>query len=464
MLVINGTNTDVSIDHNILHELSILQLFGVVHLILVINQLDAGNCPYSEQRYHSIVSTLISTYLKPIGYNPKHITTIPISGLMDENITKRTQLNWYHGPTLIEAIDHVQLPIHRSIPQLTQQATRMTVLERNKQQLTVYMDAGIVHTNEHVTLINKSISDEHNEHSSPLLNTSHLYSICSFQCSICVDPRDSDTFMEQKQLDTRTHSKSSNKKQPTFTSSSWSAQDYLHDENTLSIPSIVTCSTDMLACSQIGTITLHALDLSSVMKSENDIVGFGMSSWTMIESMLLATEQASDALEQIRVGDILCSPLQSIAHITTFRLKVIMFPCAVSSSDSSSSVSLLNGDSIQLCSLHHIPLSSQLMFPNKIDTLQQWCIATATATTTKVKFADIAFPVKINKLLTVLNKSNGTVTNKKPSEFPSATYGTIECSCSSPRPIEMYTQNQDGRMAIIKGNQLIAFGIVIQTL
>lgn len=50
-------------------------------------------------------------YFKKVGYNPDNIPFIPISGWVGDNmLEKSTNLSWYKGPTLLEALDAVTPP------------------------------------------------------------------------------------------------------------------------------------------------------------------------------------------------------------------------------------------------------------------------------------------------------------------------------------------------------------------
>merc|ERR1712167_26914 len=53
----------------------------------------------------------VSGYLKKVGYKPAKIPFIPISGWEGDNmITKSTNMPWYKGPYLLEALDQVNPP------------------------------------------------------------------------------------------------------------------------------------------------------------------------------------------------------------------------------------------------------------------------------------------------------------------------------------------------------------------
>merc|ERR1712025_984007 len=100
---------------------------GVKQMILGINKMDSTEPKYSEARYDEIVKE-VSNYVKKIGYNPKTIAFVPISGWHGDNmIEKSTNMPWYKGWnierknnegkaekltgfTLFEALDNVLLP------------------------------------------------------------------------------------------------------------------------------------------------------------------------------------------------------------------------------------------------------------------------------------------------------------------------------------------------------------------
>merc|ERR1712080_561803 len=95
---------------------------GVKQMILGINKLDSTEPKYSEARYTEIVKE-VSNYVKKIGYNPKTIAFVPISGWHGDNmIEKTTNMSWYKGwaienkerkasgHTLFEALDSICPP------------------------------------------------------------------------------------------------------------------------------------------------------------------------------------------------------------------------------------------------------------------------------------------------------------------------------------------------------------------
>ncbi|KAF9606527.1 hypothetical protein IFM89_025900 [Coptis chinensis] len=72
--------------------------------------MDATTPKYSKARYEEIIKE-VSSYLKKVGYNPDKIPFVPISGFEGDNMIERsTNLDWYKGPTLLEALDLISEP------------------------------------------------------------------------------------------------------------------------------------------------------------------------------------------------------------------------------------------------------------------------------------------------------------------------------------------------------------------
>jgi elongation factor 1-alpha len=79
-------------------------------MIVAVNKMDDKSVKYSEARYNEI-KTEVSSYLKSLGYKPVKVPFVPISGWVGDNMTeKSSNLPWYIGPTLLEALDSVYPP------------------------------------------------------------------------------------------------------------------------------------------------------------------------------------------------------------------------------------------------------------------------------------------------------------------------------------------------------------------
>jgi elongation factor 1-alpha len=83
---------------------------GVKQLIVLVNKMDDKSVNWGEGRYTEI-KTEVSSFIKKIGYNPDNVAFVPISGWHGDNMMeKSTNLTWYKGPTLLEALDALVPP------------------------------------------------------------------------------------------------------------------------------------------------------------------------------------------------------------------------------------------------------------------------------------------------------------------------------------------------------------------
>jgi len=100
---------------------------GVKQLIVGINKMDNTEPKYSKDRFEEIVKE-VSNYVKKIGYNPKAVAFVPISGWHGDNmIEASSNMPWYKGwaketkeggkasgKTLFEALDAINPPTRPS--------------------------------------------------------------------------------------------------------------------------------------------------------------------------------------------------------------------------------------------------------------------------------------------------------------------------------------------------------------
>jgi len=95
---------------------------GVKQMIVAVNKMDSTEPPYSEKRFAEIKKE-VETYIKKIGYNPKAVAFVPISGWHGDNMIEETaNMTWYkgwnverkegkaEGKTLLEALDSILPP------------------------------------------------------------------------------------------------------------------------------------------------------------------------------------------------------------------------------------------------------------------------------------------------------------------------------------------------------------------
>jgi len=70
---------------------------GVKQLIVGVNKMDSTQPPYSETRFNEIVKE-VAAYVKKVGYNPKTVAFVPISGFHGDNMLEpSTNMPWFKG-------------------------------------------------------------------------------------------------------------------------------------------------------------------------------------------------------------------------------------------------------------------------------------------------------------------------------------------------------------------------------
>ena len=84
---------------------------GIRQMIVAINKMDRQEVAYSEKRFNEVKEEL-TVRLKQIGFKiPEQVTFIPISAFKDDNINKASpNMPWYKGPTLMAALNSLQVP------------------------------------------------------------------------------------------------------------------------------------------------------------------------------------------------------------------------------------------------------------------------------------------------------------------------------------------------------------------
>jgi elongation factor 1-alpha len=83
---------------------------GVKQMIVCCNKMDAKGAEYKEERFNEIKNE-VSLYLKQVGYKIETVPFIPISGWAGDNmLEKSTNMPWYKGQYLLEALDAIKPP------------------------------------------------------------------------------------------------------------------------------------------------------------------------------------------------------------------------------------------------------------------------------------------------------------------------------------------------------------------
>jgi len=83
---------------------------GVKQMVVACNKMDADSVKFGQERYEEIMKEL-SGYLKKVGYNIEKVRFVPISGWAGDNMMEKSDnMPWYKGPTLLEALDLLDVP------------------------------------------------------------------------------------------------------------------------------------------------------------------------------------------------------------------------------------------------------------------------------------------------------------------------------------------------------------------
>jgi len=123
LIVASGTGefeAGISKDGQTREHALLAYTLGIRQLIVAVNKMDTTG--WNEARFNEIVSE-VSNYIKKIGFNPKTVAFVPISGWHGDNMLEdSSNMTWFkgwtkeskagnkNGKTLLEAIDAIEPP------------------------------------------------------------------------------------------------------------------------------------------------------------------------------------------------------------------------------------------------------------------------------------------------------------------------------------------------------------------
>jgi elongation factor 1-alpha len=95
---------------------------GVTQVIVAINKIDATKPAYDQKRFDEVKDE-VTKLLKGVGYKMEKVQIIPLSAYKGDNAVKpSTNLPWYKGVTLLQALDMLEIP-----PQATNLPLRLPI-------------------------------------------------------------------------------------------------------------------------------------------------------------------------------------------------------------------------------------------------------------------------------------------------------------------------------------------------
>ncbi len=87
----------------------LLHLMSVHQVVVVMNKMDLVD--WSESRYQEVAGEC-KAYIASLGLDVEHMAMVPISAREGDGISARsTKMDWYEGPTVVEALENFQPPL-----------------------------------------------------------------------------------------------------------------------------------------------------------------------------------------------------------------------------------------------------------------------------------------------------------------------------------------------------------------
>ncbi len=105
---IKGTEAMTELPPQTIEHARLTKILGVGQLICVVNKMDMQG--YNQERFEG-VKKAVSVLLQTSGWKLDKVKFIPIASLKGDNVVKKsTNMAWYTGPTLLEALDQLDEP------------------------------------------------------------------------------------------------------------------------------------------------------------------------------------------------------------------------------------------------------------------------------------------------------------------------------------------------------------------
>ncbi|HID25367.1 MAG TPA: translation elongation factor EF-1 subunit alpha, partial [Thermoplasmata archaeon] len=80
---------------------------GVPQMLVAINKMDEVN--YDKTKYEEVKAD-VDKLLKGIGYKDDQLQYVPVSAFNGDNAKEKGKLDWWDGPTVLQAVDNFKVP------------------------------------------------------------------------------------------------------------------------------------------------------------------------------------------------------------------------------------------------------------------------------------------------------------------------------------------------------------------
>ena len=131
---------------------------GVRQMIVVINKLDDPSVlnpdgTWSKERFMDCKRKL-EPYMKQVGWNPKGLTWVPVSGLTGQNLREKVSEDvcpWFDGEPLLDVLEHLRPP-----ERLLSGPVKMPISEKHKEMGTMVsgkLESGVIQVNDKLIMM-----------------------------------------------------------------------------------------------------------------------------------------------------------------------------------------------------------------------------------------------------------------------------------------------------------------------
>lgn len=129
----------------------LVRAFGMSKIVLAVNKMDA--CEWSQKRFEEIVATTSRFLTKHLGFDPKHVRAVPISGFHGLNLTQLSDCAPWNTTCLLDTLNEIKVK-HKKLSK--QPNLRVTVNNRKQEgksvEVTGRVESGVLTVGDRVVV------------------------------------------------------------------------------------------------------------------------------------------------------------------------------------------------------------------------------------------------------------------------------------------------------------------------